>query len=232
MDPMPTVSLAPDAIEPVIGWRAWALARSPSGEPELRPIVYSGETWPARHVAEARCPPHGRAGHRPPEAECTCGLYAVDGLGRLPAVIGRDVTVVGSVAMWGRLLEHDAGFRAEFAYPQDLRLVCGRCWEDGSFAPDVVGMAPTSRGTLVGLCVKHARGESTGRKPGDLQRELLSAYAVDPVSDGTIERIAAAWSHPDRRPREGRRRLARDLALTALFFGLYLCVVAAAVWLR
>ena len=119
-----------DSLEAALGWRAWALARDQTGCPELRPIVYTGERWPARRAARAECPPHGNGwGHRPPEAGCTCGLYAVDRLERLPAVIGRDVTLIGSVALWGTLLEHEAGFRAEFAYPQRLRMVCGPCWE-------------------------------------------------------------------------------------------------------
>jgi hypothetical protein len=52
----------PDAIEPVTGWRAWALARTPDGRPELRPIIYAGERWPAGAVARAECPPHAASG--------------------------------------------------------------------------------------------------------------------------------------------------------------------------
>ncbi len=225
-------STAPDAIEPVIAWRAWALARTPSGEPELRPIIYAAETWPAREAARAACPPHRSEGHRSPGDRCTCGLYAVDGLDRLPRVTGRDVTVVGSVAMWGRLLEHDAGFRAEFAYPQRLRLVCGRCWETGAFAPNVERVAPTSRGTLIALCSDHARG-APGEPSTELQEELLSAYAADRLSEETVGQIASAWSHPARGPRRSAPgRAIADAAMAFLFFGLFLGIVAFAVWLR
>lgn len=220
----------PDAIEPVIGWRAWALAQTADGQPELRPIIYSGETWPAREVARATCPPHARTGHRAPEADCTCGLYAVDGLDRLPAVTGRDVTVIGSVALWGTMVEHDSGFRAELGYPDRLRLVCGPCWHAGTFSPDVVGVARTSRGTLLALCQGHARGVvSAEPAPRELERELLSAYAVDPLSDDAVTAVAAVWSHPKRRARRPWGRMSpASVALGVLFFAAFLALMALA----
>ena len=221
----------PDAIEPVIGWRAWALAQTPAGEPELRPIIYSGETWPAREVARATCPPHARSGHRAPDPDCTCGLYAVDGLDRLPAVTGRDVTVIGSVALWGTMVEHDSGFRAELGYPDRLRLVCATCWHAGAFSPDVVGVARTSRGTLLGLCERHARGAGdTEPTPRELERELLSAYAVDPLSEDAVTAVAAAWRHPTRRAR--RRLSVWSAAAAVIFFGFLLGLFAFAAHLR
>ena len=227
-------SAVPDAIEPVIGWRAWALARTPAGEPELRPIIYSGETWPAREVARATCPPHARSGHRAPDPDCTCGLYAVDGLDRLPAVVGRDVTVIGSVALWGTMVEHDSGFRAELGYPDRIRLVCGTCWQAGAFSPDVVGVAPTSRGTLLGLCERHARGVSdTEPAPRELEQRLLSTYAVDPMPEDAVREVAAvepAASGGSRRP--WGRVSAATAAMGVLFFAAFLALMALASAIR
>ncbi len=220
----------PDSIEPVAGWRAWALARTRDGRPELRPIIYAGERWPAGTVARAECPPHASSGHHAPEADCSCGLYAVDGLDRLPAVTGRDVTVIGSVSMWGTLIEHESGLRAELAYPDRLRLVCGECWHAGVFSPDVVGISETSRGTLLALCDRHARG-ATGseQEPGELERELLSAYAVDPLPEDAVSAVAAAWSHPTRRARRSWARMSpASAAMGLLFFGVFLALVALA----
>ena len=43
---------------------------------------------------------------------------------RCPAVLGR-------VALWGRVIEHEHGYRARFAYPQRLRLICQFCfWQE------------------------------------------------------------------------------------------------------
>ena len=220
----------PDAIEPVVGWRAWALGTSADGGPELRPIIYSGEMWPARERALAACPPHRSLGHRAPEPDCSCGLYAVDALERLPAVTGRDVTVIGSVTLWGTIVEHDSGFRAELAYPSTLRLVCGPCWGSGVFSPGVVGVTSTSRGTLLAVCERHARG-TDGSDPTLLERRLLASYAVDLMTDASIDAVSAAWQHPERRPRH-RWMTMRSAAMAVVFFGSLLGLFALAVALR
>ena len=220
----------PDSIEPVTGWRAWALARSPDGRPELRPIIYAGERWLAGAVARAECPPHASSGHHAPEADCSCGLYAVDGLDRLPAVTGRDVTVIGSVSMWGTLIEHESGLRAEFAYPDRLRLVCGMCWHAGVFSTDVVGVSTTSRGTLLALCERHARGATASEAgPAELERGLLSAYGVEPLPADAVSAVATAWNHPTRRARRSWARMSpASAAMGVLFFGVFLALMALA----
>ena len=158
----------------------------------------------------------------------------MDGLDRLPAVTGRDVTVIGSVSMWGTLIEHESGLRAELAYPDRLRLICGECWRAGAFSPDVVGVSETSRGTLLALCDRHARG-STDPEPGPetLERELLSAYAVDPLPEDAVSAVAAAWSHPTRRARRSWARMSpASAAMGVLFFGVFLALMALASTVR
>jgi hypothetical protein len=220
----------PDSIEPVTAWRAWALGWTPGGEPALRPIIYSGERWPARQVARAACPPRAGSGHRAPQADCTCGLYAVDGLDRLPGVMGRDVTVIGSVSLWGKMVEHDSGFRAELGYPERLGLVCGTCWHAGTFSPDVVRVSRTSRSMLLALCERHARGASGSElAPQVLERQLLSAYGVDPLPEVAIGAVADAWRHPTRRARRPWERVSpASAAMAVLFFGLLLALMALA----
>jgi hypothetical protein len=224
----------PDSIEPMRGWRAWALARSADGRPELRPIIYAGERWPAGEPARAECPPHASSGHHAPEADCSCGLYAVDGLDRLPAVTGRDVTVIGSVSMWGTLIEHESGLRAQFAYPDRLRLVCGTCWHASVFSPDVVGVSRTSRGTMLALCERHARGtDGSELDPRKLERELLSAYAVGALPGDAVSAVATAWSHPTRRARRSWARMSpASAAMGVLFFGVFLALMALASTVR
>ena len=202
--------------------------------PELRPIIYAGERWPAGAAAHAECPPYASSGHRAPDADCSCGLYAVDGLDRLPAVTGRDVTVIGSVSMWGTLIEHESGLRAELAYPDRLRLICGECWHAGAFSPDVVGVSRTSRGTLLALCERHARGTDGSESiPKMLERELLSAYGVDPLPDDAVSAVAAAWSHPTRRARRPWARMSpASAAMGVLFFGVFLALMALASTVR
>jgi hypothetical protein len=228
----PVACVVPDHVEAMTGWRAWALGITADGDPELRPIVYSGERWPAREVAQARCPPRAGSGHRSPEARCTCGLYVVDGLDRLPAITGRDVTVIGSASIWGRLVEHESGFRAEFAYPSRLRLVCGPCWGSGAFDPGVVRVQRTGRGTILALCERHARNAGvTDVTPDRLQQRLLTTYAVDPMPDEAVRAVASTWKRPRRRARTPAAS-AISLALVVLFFGSFLGLVVLAMSVR
>jgi hypothetical protein len=95
--------------------------------------------------------------------------------------------VVGTASIWGRIIEHERGYRAEFAYPARLRLVCAVCveLEPGPGDPSVVH---AFLGSLFPLCREHARGiqlydgrrtRPTDVDPSEIQARLLDAYAVD-----------------------------------------------------
>jgi hypothetical protein len=87
------------------------------------------------------------------------------------------------------VIEHDLGYRAEFGYPQRLRLVCHVCvWRWGLRRASCDVVARMDRGRLVPLCEGHldlthrcgARVRSV-TDAGDVQRALLGGYAVDPL---------------------------------------------------
>jgi hypothetical protein len=65
--------------------------------------------------------------HRPPEPDCTCGIYAARShrsLREMGYAAGPDdrhaPDVVGEVWLWGRMMESTEILRAEFAYPKRL----------------------------------------------------------------------------------------------------------------
>lgn len=172
----------PDLVlEPVIGWRMWRLRRRPGGglllESPTRP-----HPWLPMRPSRAQCPLTVGRG-RPPHEGCACGLYAAASPERLRVsgvpLAGPGCSVVGTVAMWGRVIEHQTGFRGELAYPDRMRLVCAPCLLDtASGAPTAVFSGPT--GELMALCVLHAPdARPLEVSPDELQAELLSTYAVD-----------------------------------------------------
>ena len=131
------------ATEPIVAWRAWALTgRRDGSHLLLRPVVGRGRPWLPGRPAEAGCRMLGPF-HEAPQLACTCGLHGTHDLDllrrtRCPAVIGR-------VALWGRVIEHELGYRARFGYPQRLRLICQFCfWQWGSH-----GIQPTNVGWFV-----------------------------------------------------------------------------------
>jgi hypothetical protein len=90
------------------------------------------------------------------------------------------VGVVGSVAMWGRVVEHSAGYRGQLAYPDRIRLVCRRCLSVGrDGVPTQIERGDGGR--VQPVCHAHSSPgrPMAGITPDRLQQMLLSAYAVD-----------------------------------------------------
>jgi hypothetical protein len=184
---------------PVTGWRAWNL--SGGDTPLLHPVAADGDPWPAREAFEARCESPSLLRrwrpHEAPHPRCRCGIYAArspDDFDR-PRPAWPPAAVVGTVSLWGRVIEHERGWRARVAYPARVRLVCVMCawFEPGPGHPVVVH----SFGRRVyPLCELHGDGIElpdgrtsipTDGSPPELQARLLSAYAVDPLPVEAVE---------------------------------------------
>jgi hypothetical protein len=170
--------------EPIVAWRSWALTGKGDGSNLfLRPVARRSRAWRPREPAEASC--RVSHFHHAPEPGCTCGLHASQTLDilrrtRCPAVLGR-------VALWGRVIEHELGYRARFAYPQRVRLICQFCfWQWGPLRarPTVVGWFPHDE--LAPLCEEHLgtadRNGMTARRllpADDIEQRLRERYVVD-----------------------------------------------------
>lgn len=106
-----------DRITPVIGWRAWMLVRE-----KILVSPLHGRTWVAGTPMTASCL---RARHdRLPGDSCHCGIYALRTLEETQAYFktwDEDLPlVVGQVLLWGNVIEHTGGYRAQLAYPGQL----------------------------------------------------------------------------------------------------------------
>ena len=173
--------------EPIHAWRTWTLVGSRDGSyVRLAPIAGDGRPWPPRRPAEASCTRH--RSHVRPELDCTCGLHAVESPDELRRT--RDPAVLGTVALWGRIVEHERGFRAALAYPQRLRLLCYLCftlW--GRNGPGECEVVVRHRGgRMVPLCEPHLELSRRYGYPVPrilsaraIESELLATYAVDPL---------------------------------------------------
>jgi len=99
----------PDYVSPIIGYRAWGW--NASGLTSL-----NGEPWPLGRPLRARC--KCGATHNVPERRCTCGVYAVKNLDN--SIPGGWFGIFGEVYLWGTIVEHAFGWRAQFAYPKSI----------------------------------------------------------------------------------------------------------------
>jgi hypothetical protein len=106
---------APDLAGPILGWRVWRIAV----DGELV-SAYTPAGWPARAPIVARCYEHPGQ-HEAPDEQCVCGVYACDDANAALFYAHRSGSaVVGRTKLWGRVVEHEAGWRAERSYPESV----------------------------------------------------------------------------------------------------------------
>jgi hypothetical protein len=117
--------IIPDYISPIVGYRSWRWKAT-----GLQPL--NGSPWiPGRPLAASCGPPAGtivsrtEATHSPdelPHADCTCGVCAAKNLEHLREIDYERLGIHGEVYLWGTVVEHRLGWRAQFAYPKKLFL--------------------------------------------------------------------------------------------------------------
>lgn len=117
----------PDVPGVIVGWRTWFVMRTKGG---MR--LESRAGWVPGEPLRAEC--HrahvfiGRAWHDAPARGCLCGIHAVSDPATLigaPGAARRDLlrcgaAVAGQVALWGRVIEHERGWRAEHGKPLSI----------------------------------------------------------------------------------------------------------------
>ena len=112
----------PDFISPITGCRVWQW--DAIGLKSL-----NGELWMPGQPLSAACrtlagrAEDGLAVHDAPQMNCTCGVYAAKSLDCLRALgYMRYGSIYGELYLWGTVVEHQLGWRAQFAYPKKLVL--------------------------------------------------------------------------------------------------------------
>jgi hypothetical protein len=125
--------IVPDLIEPIVGWRVWVAEVAYTSDGELAlglNSLYFALCWPGDRPAVARCE-HSTV------APCDdddhlCGIHAAPTLERAAAYLSKRVRdphewahhstqiVVGTVELWGDVVEHEHGWRAKYARPSEL----------------------------------------------------------------------------------------------------------------
>lgn len=145
LPPLPSDWRVPDLSHYITGYRAWRITYRVRGQARIvdteervdltrvrkqrvdrvtlnSMVAGTREAWLRKQKAVASCR-HRHDHHRhleAPQRDCSCGIYAkptlVDAIEygyseRDPAI------VYGAVALWGRVIVHTEGWRAQYAYP-------------------------------------------------------------------------------------------------------------------
>ena len=109
----------PDYISPIVAYRAWQWDSAGLKS-------FCSEPWnPSRPLA-ATCRRLVRDAahhfHEAPEMNCTCGIYAAKTFPDLRRAGYAGFGIHGEVYLWGTVVEHELGWRAQFACPKNFFL--------------------------------------------------------------------------------------------------------------
>lgn len=116
----------PDCVMPVVGHRVWRWdatgLNSLNGESWLPGLPLVARCRAATFRAIAGLPKAVHDPHELPHADCICGVYAAKSLEHLHQIGYAGRGIYGEVYLWGTVVEHKLGWRAQFAYPRSLSL--------------------------------------------------------------------------------------------------------------
>jgi hypothetical protein len=115
--------------EPIVGWRQWNFMY-----PHFLANLGNDTIYVPREKIEAHCEPYSTPGtlvlrkdhseEQAPHLTCMCGIYAYKEKPRLLREISNTYSrlrlVYGEINLWGKVIEHEDGYRAQFGYPKRL----------------------------------------------------------------------------------------------------------------
>ena len=113
--------------EAIVGWRQWNFMY-----PHFLANLRKDTIYVPREKIEARCDQEDHSEQEAPHLTCTCGIYAYKEkprlLGEIRITYGRPLAppvsglrlVYGEINLWGKIIEHEDGYRAQFGYPKRL----------------------------------------------------------------------------------------------------------------
>ena len=115
--------------EPIVGWRQWNFMY-----PHFLANLGNDTIYVPREKIEARCEQYSTSGtlvlrkdhseQQAPHLTCICGIYAYKEKPRLLREIRNIYSglrlVYGEINLWGKVIEHEDGYRAQFGYPKRL----------------------------------------------------------------------------------------------------------------
>ena len=110
------------------GWRAWKVDDFERHGGVLEPRLLSvaePNSWRPRARQDARCT--SEAKHEAPHVACSCGIWALRTREQAVAAARNygsgKAMAIGEIALWGRIVECEDGWRGQYAYPQRVEVL-------------------------------------------------------------------------------------------------------------
>lgn len=150
--------------EPLVGYRLWRVAPA-YADPAVLKSLNMPYVWDVENTA--KCVPYGgpwgtyfaqdKHDDPSPSLECACGLYAQlpsHPLSEWTATVYGRLHASGTVALSGRIIECEFGYKAQYATIQSPVILEVDCYIRGCDG-DVVRIGTKDDQTLTGHCAEH-----------------------------------------------------------------------------
>ena len=161
----------------VIAFRGWELAFDGQKFSLVSRYRPDNKVWTPGETTTASCRVGSHSNETIPVEGCACGIYATkDPMGSVGSL-------VGSVKLWGQYVEHEFGWRAQYAYPKVLSAI--RCSECKTLSPfkecSISIFTTTSRESRTGISVTCCNCIDNNNNNDDSYR-IPASLVVDEIS--------------------------------------------------
>lgn len=155
--------------EPLLGYRGWHVVEAGDGTGFALKSLHVSYLW-VRQV-EAFChqqammfqrPAH--AGMASPDPRCSCGIYAQlpeHPLTEWDQIKRGRVSASGTIAMWGRIIQCERGYKAQHALIQDPIVLDLSCVKDCERDPVSVAIPDSPQSVFSAYCDVHVETVTT-----------------------------------------------------------------------
>jgi hypothetical protein len=117
-------------VEPLVGWRGYTFAR-----PQY--LTTFGTVHEPRIRNEAVCEIKD---HLAPDEQCSCRFYAFKRANQIFEQAYSNQDFLAEVWLWGKVVEHTDGYRAQYAYPKKLYAQSEKTKKYLEYIADVYGV--------------------------------------------------------------------------------------------
>lgn len=162
-------------IEPIVGWRCWRVMPVETLDRGKRYRLCAAGTygipklWEPRRAVVAHCSDF-KARHEAPHRDHTCGIHAYSSRDDAECHLAQFVRTngkqgvswaLGRASLWGRVIEHEQGWRAQYAYPYDVTVFTDGTAPIGVGSEYAIDVDVRPRSELRALVAQHPGDDST-----------------------------------------------------------------------
>jgi hypothetical protein len=151
--------------EPLLGYRAWQVVDAGDGGGPALKSLHVSYIWGRQIEAVCHIPPamyfKGRHEGRPsPDLACSCGIYAQlpeHPLTEWDTAKRARVSASGTIAMWGRIIQCERGYKAQYAEIQEPLVIDVSCIAGCERPPVRVALPELSQIAYPAYCAEHLK---------------------------------------------------------------------------